>query len=134
MGSVCWYCCSTPKEVTNAPSTNTTRLRRRLSSDSQDKKGFQTSVDLYELEEATDVLLPGGRWASELVMDPENFEVSVDLEEEYLAGVEDYRSRQTEAKKSDARRLSELTGDNYINVKYSPYEWMREVRTEYYYR
>jgi hypothetical protein len=68
-------------------------------------------------------------------MDPENFEVSVDLEEEYVAGVEDYRRRQAEARqKSDARRLSELTGDNYINVKYSPYEWMREVRTEYYYR
>jgi hypothetical protein len=41
--------------------TNTTRLPQRLLSDSQDKKVFQTiTVDLYELEEATNVILPGG--------------------------------------------------------------------------
>jgi hypothetical protein len=90
------------------------------------------------LSESTDVLLPSGIWASDLIMDPANFEVTDNIEEEYVASIEDYRKRQEESKakqEKQSRKLDDLvSGDNYINVPYSPYEWLREVKTEYYYR
>lgn len=61
-------------------------------------------------------------------------------EEEHVARLEEYKRRQEESKlksqqDSKKRRLDQIpSGDNYINVPYSPYEWLREVKTEYYYR
>jgi len=86
-----------------------------------------------------DILLPSGFWASDIHIDPANFDVADNLEEEYIAGLEAYaqrgRDESNQKKLEESRRLNELgPGDNYINVPYSPYQWMREVKTEYYFR
>jgi Eukaryotic-type carbonic anhydrase len=137
MGSVCWYCCSEPKEVD--PSV----LARRLSSMNDEFQIDEEALDANKnLEEVrNDILLPHGLWASQLVMDPINFEVTPNLEEKYLEGISAYATQQEEVKKkqredSSSRRTlqSGVPGDNYINTPYSPYQWMREVKTEYYYR
>ena len=145
MGSVCWYCCSEPKEVDPSvlPPTATQPSKvlsnagssRRLRSRQEDpiEEPAVLEARLNGLVEATDAFLPTGIWASDLAMDPANFEVAENLEEEYVAGIDAYRKRQEETKgPQQSRRLE--SGDNYVNVPYSPYEWMREVRTEYYYR
>ena len=67
IGSICWYCCSNPKEI------DETVLR-------------------------------------------------------YLAGPEEHKKQE-----GGPRKLA-VNGDNYANVRFSPYEWMREVKTEYYFR
>jgi hypothetical protein len=125
IGSICWYCCSESKEVDPAATS------RRL-------QGVETprpEGELHEVLEAIDVHLPSGQWASELVMDSENFEVTANLQGEYMESIEGYRTRQEESKRLQRSRKTEsLTGDNYVNVRYSPYEWMREVGTEYFYR
>ena len=145
MGSVCWYCCSEPKEVDPSvlPPTATQPSKvlsnagssRRLRSRQEDpiEEPAVLEARLNGLAEATDAFLPTGIWASDLAMDPANFEVAENLEEEYVAGIDAYRKRQEETKgPQQSRRLE--SSDNYVNVPYSPYEWMREVRTEYYYR
>ena len=49
--------------------------------------------------------------------------------EESEIGSEQQNPAQEEPQKS--RHLKDdLSGDNYINVPYSPYEWMKEVKTE----
>jgi hypothetical protein len=162
IGSICWYCCSDPVEVdpavfelTASPSSTPTAssvpsseqssipsdtARRGLLRQGADQTKAALDSISDGLTEAEDVLLTNGLWARDLVMDPANFEVSDNLEEEYVASIEAYQKRREEAKrlaqKDQRRRLSEgiPSGDNYVNVPYSPYEWMREVKTEYYYR
>ena len=66
-----------------------------------------------------DVLLPQGFYASELKMDPSNFEVNENLQEEYLAGIEEYRDlreQEEAAVLEDGHRR--LNGDNYADVRY----------------
>jgi hypothetical protein len=94
------------------------------------------SLQLVEDFERTDNLhLPHGLWLSDLVLDPANFEVTENLEVEYVASIEEYRRRQDKKIRGKRNRQLEITNsDNYVDVPYSPYEWMREVRTEYYYR
>jgi hypothetical protein len=146
IGSICWYCCSESMEVDPlalviSASLSTTQEPSTAPSNratSRQLRGVETprpEGKLHEILEATDVLLPSGKWASELVMDSENFEVTANLQEEYLASIEAYGKRQEESKRQQqSRKMESLTGDSYVNVPYSPYEWMREVRTEYFFR
>ena len=108
MGSVCWYCCSEPKEV--GPEL---RRNRQLRGKTQDA--------VMELPD-------GRRSGLPLKMDDVNFIEAEDLEKEYLDGIEDYRRRQEE------QLLVPPMLENYEQVHYLPYNWMREVKTEYYYR
>lgn len=136
MGSICWHCCSIPKEVDPAV------LSRRLDSvggEEQHKKLPHAKHYLNETE-GDDILLPHGLWSKGLQMDNSNFEMADDVEERHLESIEQYRMRTDEEKETRSegslRKLQDNPeiGDNYINVPYSPYEWMREVRTEYYFR
>eukprot|EP00543_Licmophora_paradoxa_P002179 CAMPEP_0202446566 /NCGR_PEP_ID=MMETSP1360-20130828/5081_1 /ASSEMBLY_ACC=CAM_ASM_000848 /TAXON_ID=515479 /ORGANISM="Licmophora paradoxa, Strain CCMP2313" /LENGTH=661 /DNA_ID=CAMNT_0049063119 /DNA_START=209 /DNA_END=2194 /DNA_ORIENTATION=+ len=118
--------------TTSEPTNDPEPVRRRL------RAASTTNTEASDEKERAvhDILLPSGIWVSDLTMDPENFEVSPNLEEEYMASIHEYDNRQKESKEQ-RRRLHEkepLHGDNYVNTAYSPYEWMREVRTEYYYR
>lgn len=131
MGSICWHCCSEPKDIGQ---TLPSRLLRGGLSETLKETHAGDAVDGWV--ESNDVLLPSGLWASDLIMDPANFEATENLEKKYLASIQDYRTRQEESKPEQGhkeRKLNEA-GDNYVNIKYSPYEWMREVKTEYYYR
>jgi ribonuclease D len=82
-------------------------------------------------------LLPHGLSSNSIRMDPKNFEVKRNIEEEHIADIRAFREREEELE-SEIELLRKLqnsrSGDNYVNVRYSPYEWMREVRTEYYFR
>lgn len=135
MGSICWYCCSQPKEVD--PS-----VLRRLSSPKDqvevaDRGTMQEESNETERSKENGVLLPQGLWSSDLKMDPSNFEPHEDAEKQHVADIEEFRSRNEEELTTDnsLRKLQSVeNGDNYANVRYSPYEWMREVRTEYYFR
>eukprot|EP00934_Nitzschia_sp_Nitz4_P000422 Nitzschia sp. Nitz4//scaffold21_size171442//123870//126940//NITZ4_002181-RA/size171442-augustus-gene-0.206-mRNA-1//-1//CDS//3329542471//422//frame0 len=130
MGSVCWYCCSMPKEVDTSVLVQWSR--RELTSNSSEQ-------DIVHGE----VLLPHGATIGELHLDAANFVVNENLENDYLQGIEDYRQRRTEESKAASEAIHESTRRltdygtpeyNYPNVKYSPYEWLREVKTEYYFR
>lgn len=124
MGSICWYCCSQPKEVDPT-------VLRRLSSQEDQVEVAEDGMDQEALNQTNDgkedVLLP---------QDPANFEVSENAEEQHVADFEEYRAREEESMTENTlRKLQDYqSGNNYVNVKYSPYEWMREVRTEYYFR
>ena len=122
MGSVCWYCCSEPKEVDPTVLSNArylgqvTELPGTSASTNNEKPEANGTM---EEKVRRDVLLPQGFYASELKMDPSNFEVNENLEEEYLAGIEEYRDlRQQEeaAVLEDGHRR--LNGDNYADVRY----------------
>jgi len=122
MGSICWYCCSEQKEID----------LKILSARKLIPAGNITvqAPALVQNKIRHDILLPHGFHAGDLIMDPSDFEVNEDLEREYLAGIEEYRKLQEDAVQHE-RRLSD---DNYASVRYSPYEWLREVKTEYYFR
>ena len=139
MGSTCWYCCSIPKEVDPGV------LRRHLDSvDGEEEVEHAKLPHAGDVVEDTgggdDILLPHGIRSKDLQMDDSNFEIADGVEERHLASIEEYRKRRDEEEEARPERsLRKLqndpeSGDNYINVPYSPYEWMREVRTEYYFR
>jgi hypothetical protein len=104
---------------------------RRLSSQEDQVEVAEDGMDQEALNQTKDgkedVLLP---------QDLANFEVSENAEEQHVADFEEYRAREEESMTENTlRKLQDYqSGNNYVNVKYSPYEWMREVRTEYYFR
>ena len=106
MGSICWYCCSEPKEV------GAELVRRRLrgrTDDDDNQEGPQ---------------LPNGMPVSELKMEDTNFMENPHLEKEYDEENERYRRLQEE------QLLVPPNLVNYEQVEYKPYHWMRKVRTE----
>lgn len=147
MRSICWYCCSEPKELNPSSRLN---MPSRAASTNQSSAVWSriaigndesiTTNNTVEDDVTTNTATQQRRttrrrldeWASDIVMDPSNFRVTENLEDEYLADIAEYRQRKEE--QHNIRRLEGDTGNNYHHVKYSPYEWLREVRTEYYYR
>jgi hypothetical protein len=133
MGSICWYCCSQPKEVDPT-------VLRRLSSQEDQVEVAKYGMDREALNETNDgkegVLLPQGLRSNDLKMDPADFEVGENAKDQHVADFEEYRAREEESMTENTLRKlqDDQSGNNYVNVKYSPYEWMREVRTEYYFR
>eukprot|EP00548_Thalassiothrix_antarctica_P003227 CAMPEP_0194129910 /NCGR_PEP_ID=MMETSP0152-20130528/1095_1 /TAXON_ID=1049557 /ORGANISM="Thalassiothrix antarctica, Strain L6-D1" /LENGTH=886 /DNA_ID=CAMNT_0038824291 /DNA_START=312 /DNA_END=2973 /DNA_ORIENTATION=- len=89
-----------------------------LSSSVENEENMSDKV----IKAPVDENLLDGLWVNDLNMDPSNFVVNENTEAEYLENIENHR------------KLNEPLRDNYKDVKYSPYEWMREVKTEYYYR
>ncbi len=133
MGSICWYCCSEPKEVDPIVFSNDRKLEiepKRIGAPNL----TIDAKDSQQKELRHDILLPQDFYASELLMDPSNFEVNEHLEEEYLSGIEEYRDLQELEEQYAAHHGRRLNGDNYASVRYSPYQWLREVKTEYYFR
>jgi hypothetical protein len=102
-----------------------------MAEDGMDQEALNETDDGKE-----DILLPQKLRSNDLKMDPANFEVSENAEEQHVAGFEEYRAREEESMTENTlRKLQDYqSGNNYVNVKYSPYEWLREVRTEYYFR
>jgi len=120
---------SSSEQSSKSSSNSSTNNSRRISSSSID---IEEST-LEKTSEASDVRLLNGMWVSELNIDPSNFVVNDNAEAEHLADIENHRKRKKNAT-TQSRRLNELQGNNYKNVRYSPYQWLKEVRTEYYYR
>lgn len=131
IGSICWYCCSEPKEVD--PSLIIGNVRKLTNGSSPTFTREQTHA-LEENELRHDILLPHGFYSRDLIMDPSNFDVNDNLEEEYIAGIEEYRDLREIEEEYAAHQGRRLNGDNYASVQYSPYQWLREVKTEYYFR
>jgi len=124
IGSICWYCCSQPKEVDpSLLSINAAALPPRKSRSESSSVPKRTSTSAPSLEDNSDVT-PTTRVSiiSSTAEKSSNSSGNENAEAEYLANIENHR------------KLNEPLRDNYKNVKYSPYEWMREVKTEYYYR
>jgi len=136
MGSVCWYCCKEPKDIHATTRNNNVRklgeietsmsINATLSSNNSENVA---TLDTASVDSHTDIMTPQGLYTGDINMDPSNFEVNENVEEEYLASLEEYERMSKEG----SRHLS-VQGDNYASVPYSPYQWMREVKTEYYFR
>lgn len=131
MGSICHYCCSEPKEVD--PSLLSSR--RALEQTPLWSSDPSASLAASHVDHATpaprdfdgsrdDFVLNG------IKLDPSNFEVNENFLEEHLASLHEYDEFNGML---NQRHLIEA-GDNYASVRYSPYQWMREVKTEYYFR
>eukprot|EP00980_Cylindrotheca_fusiformis_P012173 scaffold2945_cov99-Cylindrotheca_fusiformis.AAC.2 len=159
MGSICWYCCSQPKEVD--PTVLNRRRRRRLVSTttttttSSSSSSSPQQDDIMELSVADvndkggggGVLLPQGLRANEIRLDPVSFEAIADEKQQQqhiTEEMKDYYSTSSRKSHNHHQQESNSTlrnlqndvpsGNNYVNVRYSPYEWLREVKTEYYFR
>jgi hypothetical protein len=114
MGSVCWYCCSEPKEVDPTVLSSSRKLEllgkeRRNDEDSEINTATEEEVRHHDLT------LDPGFYASEFKMHPSNFEVNENLEEEYLSGIEEYHNLREDEEDAAHRRLN---GDNYEDVQY----------------
>ena len=191
IGSICWYCCSEPKEVgpelrrnrqlrgtatddelleltssssstvaamvtnsslvvptpsvsatsTYASTTTTTDTTTMTASYAVSSSSSSSSVsdELPSIELTSSTMtnsssvvsmhLPDGRRPGlPLQMDPVNFMVNENLEHDYLDSIDQY-----EQEENDSRRLARMR-ENYEQVNWRPYHWMRKVKTEYYYR
>lgn len=119
MGSICWYCCSEPKEVDPSVLSNARKL-----------EGGNSTTSSTVVTEPHERFFTG-----DLKMHPSNFEPNLEAEEEHLALLKEYRRiREEEESRSSATHVRRLNSINYDNVPYSPYQWLREVKTEYYFR
>lgn len=133
MGSICWYCCSDPKEVDPVVVSSARQLQR----EGEYEYIPNQIADLPTSRNArlrSDVFLPHGFYSGDLRMDPSDFKVNNNLEEEYIARIHEYHDLQNVEELHAGQDRRRLTGDNYASVAYSPYQWMREVKTEYYFR
>jgi hypothetical protein len=138
MGSVCWYCCSVPKEVDPSVLHNPLRELEEIeeshmiedtvnarSVETNRNTGSRTDQEFHSIRKAKNQ-----SYTNAIILDPSNFEVNPYAEKQHLASLEEYERTSREG----SRHLSELQGDNYASVAYSPYQWLREVKTEYYFR
>ena len=124
MGSVCWYCCSEPKEVDPSVLNNPLRRVQEIGDENMDL-GARAHDNFH-----SDLRVENAIYNNGINLDPSNFEVNPNAVEQHLASLQEYERTSREG----SRHLSGLQGDNYASVAYSPYQWLREVKTEYYFR
>lgn len=135
MGSVCWYCCNTPKEVGPAKVRNL-----RSSETSQSATTFLSEDQFLSQEKITkplfegiheDIIFDSERTVENVADGYDNYEeIEKDEHSNFESLMEPFR--ELEATNETVRRERHLL--NYDHIAYNAYEWMLAVKTEYYFR
>ena len=115
---ICYYCCSSPKEVGGS------RRRNLRSEETEVVKDISLS-DEEIIPEGAKVFYANGK---RFLVRKENFEENEEDEQVYFDRI------YAEHKQRSLQQLAAVHEENYADITWFPYDWNVRVQTEYYFR